>query len=69
MRDLHPLIRRRLLTEMALSPLLLQINAEQSAAIDLRWIVTLGWLPVEFILVLGIIYLLRKQSRYFWIAA
>lgn len=47
MRDLYPLTRRRLLTAMALSPLLWQMNTAQAAAIDPRRIVALEWLPVE----------------------
>ncbi|SUG57294.1 ferrichrome-binding periplasmic protein [Salmonella enterica subsp. diarizonae] len=34
MRDLYPLTRRHLLTAMALSPLLWQMNTAQAAAID-----------------------------------
>ncbi|EBW5539362.1 Fe(3+)-hydroxamate ABC transporter substrate-binding protein FhuD [Salmonella enterica] len=54
MRDLYPLTRRRLLTAMALSPLLWQMNMAQAAAIDPRRIVALEWLPVELLLALGI---------------
>ncbi|ECH2467602.1 Fe(3+)-hydroxamate ABC transporter substrate-binding protein FhuD [Salmonella enterica] len=54
MRDLYPLTRRRLLTAMALSPLLWQMNTAQAAAIDPRRIVALEWLPVELLLALGI---------------
>ncbi|HCA3359353.1 TPA: Fe(3+)-hydroxamate ABC transporter substrate-binding protein FhuD, partial [Salmonella enterica subsp. enterica serovar Typhi] len=54
MRELYPLTRRRLLTAMALSPLLWQMNTAQAAAIDPRRIVALEWLPVELLLALGI---------------
>lgn len=44
-----PLIsRRRLLTAMALSPLLWQMNTAHAAAIDPNRIVALEWLPVEY---------------------
>ncbi len=50
-----PLIsRRRLLTAMALSPLLWQMNTAHAAAIDPNRIVALEWLPVELLLALGI---------------
>ncbi|KAA0666109.1 Fe(3+)-hydroxamate ABC transporter substrate-binding protein FhuD, partial [Escherichia coli] len=46
-----PLIsRRRLLTAMALSPLLWQMNTAHAAAIDPNRIVALEWLPVELLL-------------------
>ncbi|ECG8588747.1 Fe(3+)-hydroxamate ABC transporter substrate-binding protein FhuD [Salmonella enterica subsp. salamae] len=54
MRDFPHLTRRRLLTAMALSPLLWQMNTAQAAAIDPRRIVALEWLPVELLLALGI---------------
>ncbi len=51
-----PLIsRRRLLTAMALSPLLWQMNTAHAAAIDPNRIVALEWLPVELLLALGIV--------------
>lgn len=48
------LSRRRLLTLMALSPLLWQMRGAQAAAIDPTRIVALEWLPVELLLALGI---------------
>jgi iron complex transport system substrate-binding protein len=45
--------RRRLLTAMALSPLLLKMNTARAAAVD-RSIVALEWLPVELMLALGV---------------
>ncbi|MEG7492370.1 Fe(3+)-hydroxamate ABC transporter substrate-binding protein FhuD, partial [Enterobacter hormaechei] len=39
--------RRRLLTAMALSPLLLKMGPARAAAIDPHRIVALEWLPVE----------------------
>lgn len=53
MRD--PMIsRRRLLTAMALSPLLLKMGPARAAAINPHRIVALEWLPVELLLALGI---------------
>ena len=53
MRD--PMIsRRRLLTAMALSPLLLKMGTARAAAINPHRIVALEWLPVELMLALGI---------------
>jgi len=53
MRD--PMIsRRRLLTAMALSPLLLKMGTAHAAAINPHRIVALEWLPVELLLALGI---------------
>lgn len=46
--------RRRLLTMMALSPLLWKMNTARAAAIDTQRIVALEWLPVELLLALGI---------------
>ncbi|MDQ4429233.1 Fe(3+)-hydroxamate ABC transporter substrate-binding protein FhuD [Yokenella regensburgei] len=46
--------RRRLLTAMALSPLLLKMAPAQAAAIDPRRIVALEWLPTELLLALGV---------------
>lgn len=46
--------RRRLLTAMALSPLLWQMRSAQAAPIDPQRIVALEWLPVELLLALGV---------------
>ena len=46
--------RRRLLTALALSPLLLKMNTARAASIDPHRIVALEWLPVELMLALGI---------------
>lgn len=46
--------RRRLLTALALSPLLLKMNTARAAAIDPHRIVALEWLPVELMLALGV---------------
>lgn len=46
--------RRRLLTAMALSPLLWQMRDARAAAIDPHRIVALEWLPVELLLALGV---------------
>ena len=46
--------RRRLLTAMALSPLLWQMRHAQAATIDPQRIVALEWLPVELLLALGV---------------
>lgn len=46
--------RRRLLTAMALSPLLWQATTSKAASIDPTRIVALEWLPVELLLALGI---------------
>jgi len=46
--------RRRLLTAMALSPLLLKMGTARAAAINPHRIVALEWLPVELMLALGI---------------
>ena len=54
MIGLHPISRRRLLTAMALSPLLWKMNQARAASIDLQRIVALEWLPVELLLALGI---------------
>ena len=53
MRD-SMISRRRLLTAMALSPLLLKMGTARAAAINLHRIVALEWLPVELMLALGI---------------
>lgn len=54
MIGLPHITRRRLLTAMALSPLLWRMNTANAAAIDPRRIVALEWLPVELLLALGI---------------
>lgn len=54
MVGLHHITRRRLLTAMALSPLLWQMNSAHAAAVDPKRIVALEWLPVELLLALGI---------------
>lgn len=46
--------RRRLLTAMALSPLLWQMRHAQAATIEPHRIVALEWLPVELLLALGV---------------
>ena len=46
--------RRRLLTAMALSPLLLKMGQARAAAIDPHRIVALEWLPVELMMALGV---------------
>ncbi|MDN2487515.1 Fe(3+)-hydroxamate ABC transporter substrate-binding protein FhuD [Kosakonia sacchari] len=54
MTGLHHISRRRLLTAMALSPLLWNMRSAQAAAIDPTRIVALEWLPVELLLALGV---------------
>lgn len=54
MRGLPSLTRRRLLTAMALSPLLWRMNTARAAAVDPQRIVALEWLPVELLLALGV---------------
>ena len=54
MIGLPHLSRRRLLTAMALSPLLWQMNTARAAAVDPQRIVALEWLPVELLLALGV---------------
>lgn len=54
MDGLNLISRRRLLTMMALSPLLWQMRSAQAAEIDTQRIVGLEWLPVELLLALGI---------------
>ena len=54
MIGLHHITRRRLLTAMALSPLLWQMNTARAATVDPQRIVALEWLPVELLLALGI---------------
>lgn len=54
MSGLHSITRRRLLTAMALSPLLWQMGQARAATVDPHRIVALEWLPVELLLALGI---------------
>ncbi|EGT3574557.1 Fe(3+)-hydroxamate ABC transporter substrate-binding protein FhuD [Citrobacter sp. ANG330] len=54
MRGLPPITRRRLLTAMALSPLLWQMNTARATAVNPHRIVALEWLPVELLLALGV---------------
>lgn len=54
MNDATLITRRRLLTAMALSPLLWQMRGAQAATVDPQRIVALEWLPVELLLALGI---------------
>lgn len=54
MLDSTYISRRRLLTVMALSPLLLKMAPARAAAIDPHRIVALEWLPVELMMALGI---------------
>lgn len=54
MAGLHSISRRRLLTAMALSPLLWQMKSARAAAVDPHRIVALEWLPVELLLALGV---------------
>ena len=46
--------RRRLLTAMALSPLLFNMTTARAAAVDPHRIVALEWLPVELMMALGV---------------
>lgn len=54
MGGLHHITRRRLLTAMALSPLLWQMKPARAASVDPHRIVALEWLPVELLLALGV---------------
>ncbi|XTZ37656.1 Fe(3+)-hydroxamate ABC transporter substrate-binding protein FhuD [Salmonella enterica] len=54
MANLVQISRRRLLTLMALSPVLWKMRNAQAATIDPSRIVALEWLPVELLLALGI---------------
>ncbi|POT55892.1 iron-hydroxamate transporter substrate-binding subunit [Citrobacter amalonaticus] len=54
MSELQHITRRRLLTAMALSPLLWQMGQARAASVDPQRIVALEWLPVELLLALGI---------------
>lgn len=49
-----PVSRRKLLTALALSPLLLNMSLAQAAAIDPHRVVALEWLPTELLLALGV---------------
>lgn len=46
--------RRRLLTAMALSPLLWQMRGAQAANVDPQRVIALEWLPAELLLALGV---------------
>lgn len=54
MENLTLITRRRLLTAMALSPLLWQMCGARAAEVDPQRIVALEWLPVELLLALGV---------------
>ena len=54
MIELHHITRRRLLTAMALSPLLWQMKTARAAGVVPHRIVALEWLPLELLLALGI---------------
>ncbi|MGF7448407.1 ABC transporter substrate-binding protein, partial [Klebsiella michiganensis] len=54
MENLTFISRRRLLTAMALSPLLWQMRGARAAEVDPQRIVALEWLPVELLLALGV---------------
>ncbi|HFQ8227940.1 TPA: Fe(3+)-hydroxamate ABC transporter substrate-binding protein FhuD [Citrobacter freundii] len=54
MSGLPHITRRRLLTAMALSPLLWQMKPARAASVDPHRIVALEWLPVELLLALGV---------------
>jgi len=54
MNDSLSISRRRLLTAMALSPLLWQMKSAHAATVDPHRIVALEWLPVELLLALGV---------------
>lgn len=54
MNDSPLISRRRLLTAMALSPLLWQMKSAHAATVDPHRIVALEWLPVELLLALGV---------------
>nr|WP_287858322.1 Fe(3+)-hydroxamate ABC transporter substrate-binding protein FhuD [Klebsiella sp.] len=54
MEKLNLITRRRLLTAMALSPLLWQMRGARAAEVDPQRIVALEWLPVELLLALGV---------------
>lgn len=46
--------RRRLVTAMALSPLLWQMGSARAATVDPHRVVALEWLPVELLMALGV---------------
>ena len=46
--------RRRLVTAMALSPLLWQMGTARAATVDPHRVVALEWLPVELLMALGV---------------
>ena len=54
MENLTLITRRRLLTAMALSPLLWQMRGARAAEVDPQRIVALEWLPVELLRALGV---------------
>ncbi|EPA9912630.1 Fe(3+)-hydroxamate ABC transporter substrate-binding protein FhuD, partial [Cronobacter sakazakii] len=56
MRDVlsTPFSRRRLMTAMALSPLMWHMAKARAASVDLKRIVALEWLPVEQLIALGV---------------
>lgn len=54
MPELTHISRRRLLTAMALSPLLWKMGTAHAATVDPHRIVALEWLPVELLLALGV---------------
>lgn len=54
MADVNLISRRRLLTAMALSPLLWRMQTAQAAPMNNERIVALEWLPVELMLALGV---------------
>ncbi|MBK0079641.1 Fe(3+)-hydroxamate ABC transporter substrate-binding protein FhuD [Kosakonia sp. S58] len=54
MAGIPELSRRRLLTAMALSPLLWQMRGAKAASVDPQRVVALEWLPVELLLALGV---------------
>lgn len=54
MADVNLISRRRLLTAMALSPLLWRMQTAQAAPMKNERIVALEWLPVELMLALGV---------------
>ncbi|EOI5819001.1 Fe(3+)-hydroxamate ABC transporter substrate-binding protein FhuD [Cronobacter malonaticus] len=56
MRDIlsTPFSRRRLMTAMALSPVMWHMAKARAASVDLKRIVALEWLPVEQLIALGV---------------
>lgn len=51
----HDPLRRRLLTAMALSPLLFSLPTRAAGSPDITRIVALEWLPVELLIALGVV--------------